>query len=305
MTLRRQSAATWRASLVLAAAAALVAPEAAAQLAAPQAPPQQPAPHFPGPYSPGPHSTAPEQAAPQAPQQAAPHQAAPQQPKAAPTKAAWLRNEKTAAEKPASAPAGPSNARMALLSALVALLAGAAYMMKRRRKIVVRGASSELSVVTAAKVGPKADVVIVNVGGRRLLLGVTEAQVSRLCWLEGDPDSEDASDFVPGGLGDAAPTTDAPSRGPAVSRAAMVPHRTAPVPAPARGFKDALLGALGRAPAREDPAVAIAAATEDVVVRSSSTASAAAARVAAPAGAPEMVDIEGQAKGLLLRLQKR
>jgi hypothetical protein len=49
-------------------------------------------------------------------------------------------------------------------------------------------------------------------------------------------------------------------------------------------------------------ALAIAEETENVVFTRSSASS---ARVAAPAGAPEMVDIEGQARGLVLRLSKR
>ena len=40
--------------------------------------------------------------------------------------------------------------------------------------------------MSAVRVGNKAQVVVVNVGGRKLLLGVTEAEVSRLAWLEGD-----------------------------------------------------------------------------------------------------------------------
>jgi flagellar biogenesis protein FliO len=220
-------------------------------------------------------------------------------PPAEPAPKSWLRAEKPAAAKPAaSAPAGPSNLRMALLSGLVALLAGTAYIVKRRRRVTVRSVSGGLEVVTAARVGAKADVVVVRVAGRRLLLGVTEASVTHLGWLEGPPAAEDEA---------AERALALPGVSAAHTRAAPLepleaPAQTALVPAPAatpRRFRDALLGAIGRAPApTEDAAVLIAAATEDVVRTSRS-------RVAAPAGAPEMVDVEGQARGLVLRLQKR
>jgi hypothetical protein len=66
-----------------------------------------------------------------------------------------------------------------------------------------------------------------------------------------------------------------------------------------------LLGALGQTQNQKpavatsnDAAVAIAESMQDVVMRSP--------RVAVPAEAPSsMVDVEGQAKGLVLRLQKR
>jgi flagellar protein FliO/FliZ len=216
----------------------------------------------------------------------------------------WLRAEKPKPSAAASAPAGPSNVRMALLSGLVALLAGAAYIVKRRRRVTVLRVASGLEVLTAARVGAKADVVVVRVAGRRLLLGVTESQVTRLAWLEGPEDAEDAAAERELALpGVSAAHTRAAALEPleVPSQAALVPSQAALVPAPApapRRFRDALLGALGRAPASEDAAVLIAAATEDVV-RTSKT------RVAAPAGAPEMVDVEGQARGLVLRLQKR
>jgi flagellar protein FliO/FliZ len=221
--------------------------------------------------------------------------AAPPEPK--PAAKTWLRTEKPKPSAPASAPAGPSNMRMALLSGLVALLAGAAYVVKRRRRVTVRSVASGLEVLTAARVGAKADVVVVRVAGRRMLLGVTESQVTRLSWLEGPQDAEDeAAERELALPGVSAAHTRAVALEPleAPAQVALVP---APAPAPRR-FRDALLGAIGRAPVSEDAAVMIAAATEDVV-RTSKT------RVAAPAGAPEMVNVEGQARGLVLRLQKR
>lgn len=222
---------------------------------------------------------------------------APVAPKATPAKS-WLRDsgkqtETKSAEAPPAAPGSGSSLRIASLFALVAVLAGGAIFLKRRRKGALRAVSSELSVITAARVGSKADVVVVDISGRRLLLGVTEAQVTRLCWLDGDPDSEEPVEF----RASAASLTSAVGRAPA--QTGHKPAGVARAGAPARSFRETLLGALGQKPAAEDAAVAIAAATEDVVTRTPR------APVAAPAGAPEMVDVEGQARGLVLRLQKR
>lgn len=205
----------------------------------------------------------------------------------------WLRPQK-AASSPTNGPTSPNSGRMALICVVVAALAGAAFLVKRRRRLVIKRTASELSVITAARVGSKADVVVVQVGGRRLLLGVTESQVSRLCWLDGEPDPEQL---------------DAPY--PALSNEAVLPAKrlearaVAAVVSPSRerrtgrGFGDVLRSVLSRSTTVEDPAVTIARTTEDVVTHSGLT------RVASPAGAPEMVDIEGQARGLILRLQKR
>lgn len=225
--------------------------------------------------------------------------AEPGQVAAAPSKsgapgAGWLR---TPPAKSTSAAAAPSSSagRMALICALVAALAGAALLVKKKRRVVTQRTQSELSVVTAARVGNKANVVVVDVGGRRLLLGVTEAQVTRLCWLDGgaDPDqqAQDESSLAPRARSVA--TTLEP-RSPAPAGFQASEDR-----ATARGFGQVLRQVLGRAAPVEDAAVTIARATEDVVRPS------APARIAAPAGAPQMVDIEGQARGLVLRLQKR
>lgn len=208
----------------------------------------------------------------------------------------WLRGENKPAPV-ASAPNSPSAGRMALICGLVALLAGAAFFMKRRRRVNIARSSSELSVMTAARVGNKADVVVVSIGGRRLLLGVTESQVSRLCWLDGEPDPEEFAALEPRvPMNVPAP---ADRRAAAAAAFSHKPVQRAHAAPGARGFRDVLRSALGRSAPLEDPALAIAAATEDVITRSASS------RIATPAGAPEMVDVEGQARGLVLRLQKR
>ncbi len=217
----------------------------------------------------------------------------------------WLRNG--AAPKKAAAPApAPSRPwRVILMSALVVGLGGTAVYMQRKRRVVVKTVRSDLVLLTSTRVGAKAQVVVVSVSGRKLLLGVTDAQISSLGWLEADAEPELAARGAERALFDPAePAAVSPPRQTSLLRGAA----EAPVSSPKR-FRDVLRGALGRpdVAAIEDAAVTLARATEDVVVTRGSRAKEelAPSRVAAPAGAPEMVDIEGQARGLVLRLQKR
>lgn len=220
--------------------------------------------------------------------------------KAAGDKAAWLRPSAPAKKQPvASAPASAGPVRVVFAGVVVAALGAAAMFHRRRRRGVAQTLRSELTVVSRARVGNKADVVVLDVGGRKILLGVTDSEVSRLAWLDGAVEgaefegAPEVSSFEGRALAAPAPRALEP---------AIVVEPEAP-----RGFRDVLKSAMGKArPARQEPApnaaLAIAESTENVVFARSSVAS---PRVAAPAGAPDMVDIEGQARGLVLRLSKR
>jgi flagellar biogenesis protein FliO len=219
-------------------------------------------------------------------------------------KRAWLRSAPAPTAKPAPASSGLSW-RFGAVGVVVAGLGGAAMIQRRRKKQVARATNSDLEVVSAARVGNKAEVVVLSVGGRKLLLGVTESEVTRLAWLDSELDGAEAEADEPMAMTPARVPrgTTAPSRGVASAPAHTVSAATS-IPEPTRRFRDVLLGALSQAKQKPSPepvvdaALSIAESTTDVVARQGS-------RVAAPAGAPEMVDIEGQARGLVLRLQKR
>jgi len=238
---------------------------------------------------------------------------APAKPAAAPASSApsrsYLRPQAPAKKPVASAPS-TSPLRIALMGGLVAGLGVWALLKRRKHQSVARATHSDLEIVSSARVGNKAQVVVVNVGGRKVLLGVTETEVSRLAWLDAELEGDGAvnepfEEHEPGHFAARPQKSARAESAPSVSK----PVRSPEVAAPPRRFRDALLGALGQnyKPAAAeasstlvsgDAAVAIAEATQDVVMRSS--------RVAVPAEAPvSMVDVEGQAKGLVLRLQKR
>jgi flagellar biogenesis protein FliO len=225
----------------------------------------------------------------------------------------WLRTK--APQSVASAAPVTSPWRLVALGAVVLGLGGAALFQRRRRTSFARAVRSDLTLLSTVRVGNKAQVVVVNVGGRKLLLGVTEAEVSRLGWLEGELDLANAELEVEqepfafpsrGALSDG--ELFAPGVLPAEPRPAAA---TAPQAEPPRRFRELLFNALGqetrpatrataaKAKAPLSAAEEIAEGMRDVVSRAPGS------RVASPAGAPEMVDIEGQARGLVLRLQKR
>ncbi len=226
----------------------------------------------------------------------------------------WL---KAAPAKKAVAPAPTEHPlRLALMVGLVAGLGVFAVLRRKRQQGVAKATRADLELVSAARVGNKAQVVVVSVGGRKLLLGVTETEISRLAWLDADvtaeePEQSDAFEFgaeaqAPAPVTVASVLDDGPRNAPAPAPAAAARARPAPAPArskvanaPPKRFRDALLGALGQRATSEpvDAAVTIAESTRDVVTRAGPP-------VATPA-AVSMVDVEGQARGLVMRLQKR
>lgn len=243
--------------------------------------------------------------------------AAPAAANAKKTQAPWLRKD-TAPSKSSSGSDSISVLRFTLFGiVLFALAMYALYRHQRRGLGRPSAPRSTLTLEGAVRVGPKAQVVVVNVAGRKLLLGVTEAEVSRLAWLDDgmEPDAELASEraeLAPARTSPAEPRSYAalePRRPvPAASQEALPARPTAAVTnatpvttgAKPKRFRDALLGALGQPRAAQpDAALAIAETTQDVVTRSQT------APIAAPSGAPDMVDVEGQARGLVMRLQKR
>jgi len=120
-------------------------------------------------------------------------------PSAGPTPSAspaWLRPDKPA-KATVVTQRGPSPLRIGGMLALVATLGGVAFYARRRRQTVSRSVTKAgLRVVGTTRVGAKASAVIVEVSGKRLLLGVTDQAVSTLAWLDDEPNAaaEEARD---------------------------------------------------------------------------------------------------------------
>jgi flagellar biogenesis protein FliO len=247
---------------LFAAAFAVVLPTSAQELA-PIGPPTAP------PAVPAPPVVAP--APPAAPVNAAP--------KAPPSWLAAKPQPKAATGKPAL----PSTGRILGLLLVVGALGGAALYLKRRGKPDGKRAllPQRLSVLSSTRIGPKAHAVVVTFNGRQMLLGVTDSSVKRLAFID-DVAEEHEEERRPA----ARPTA-------AAARVAALAVRAAAAdPVHSKSFGELLKTAFKK---REpegagDAASILAAETQDVV-----------------GGKPvasnvRMLDVEGQAQGLVRRL---
>jgi flagellar biogenesis protein FliO len=214
---------------------------------------------------------------------------------------AWLA-PKSAAKAPQVVAGAP---RMGLGRSLVALLSvsvlgGTALYLRSKKKRVPKARLAQLRVVGATKLGGRAQLVLAEVNGRQILLGVTDASVRKLGWMDAEAVEEEEPlpvarpRLVPAGLDLGA-------------RAARVSPEDAPLEIPMkRTFRDLLasaVGNLGNRPDDDSAALTLAAETQDTFTRSTPrVADKHRAEASRKNGNPQMIDLEGQAKGLLARL---
>jgi flagellar biogenesis protein FliO len=200
-----------------------------------------------------------------------------------PAASAWLAS-RPAPKAATGKSALPGTGRMIGLVLVLGTLAVATlYLKKRNRGEVKRAAAPKrLSVLSSTRIGPKAHAVVISINGRQMLLGVTDSSVERLAFMDELEEERDEREHepelrlaVPGRLAAQA------------ARAA-----TPPEPGQSRGFAEMLKTAFRKpTPAPDaDAALLLAAETHDVV-----------------GGKPvvsnvRMLDVEGQAQGLIRRL---
>lgn len=231
-------------------------------------------------------------AAPSPPPAAAPAPSASAQP------ATWLAKRPAAKPVATGSSAIPSTGRVLGLLLVVGSLGGAALYLKRRgRGDGKRPALPQrLLVVSSTRIGPKAHAVIVAVAGRQMLLGVTDSSVKRLAFIDEIEEDEYERDRERESPYGREPLRRSAAQ-PATRGAAIAVHNVTPAPAPAKAgsFADMLKTAFGKRPAavEVDAASTLAAETQD---------SAFGKPVAGNPGNVRMLDVEGQAQGLLRRL---
>jgi len=216
---------------------------------------------------------------------------------------AWLA-PKSAAKPAKVVAAGPSVGLGRSLAVLffVSVLGGSALYLRSKKRQAPKARLAQLRVVSATKLGGRAQLVLAEVNGRQILLGVTDASVRKLGWMDAEPVEEEElvpatrPRLVPAGL----------DLGARSSRAAAEPAE-APVK---RSFRDLLasaVGNLGHRPDDDSAALTLAAETQDTFTRSTPRAveprrAQSQPQVLRKNGNPQMIDLEGQAKGLLARL---
>lgn len=181
---------------------------------------------------------------------------------------------------------------MGMVLVLGSLGAAAIYLKRRNRGDNKRAALPQrLMVLSSTKIGPKAHAVVISVAGRQMLLGVTDASVKRLAFI--DEIAEDVEERERERERD--PVRRAAQQ--ARERGAGIAVRTvSPEPPKAGSFADVLKTAFGKRPAAPqatDAASILAAEIQDTVGGKPVAASPANVR---------LVDVEGQAQGLLRRL---
>lgn len=209
-------------------------------------------------------------------------------PKAPPT---WLAPRPQPKAGPATGRSAlPSGGRMVGLVLVIGALGAATLYFKRRGKGAGKAplVQKSLRVLSSTRIGPKAHAVVITVAGRQMLLGVTDSSVKRLAFIDELEDEAEESERSPVRRA-AAQTT---------SRAAAIAVRTVSTTdaAKAGSFADLLKTAFGkRAPAapETDAASILAAETHDTVGGKP---------VASNPSNVRMLDVEGQAQGLIRRL---
>ena len=100
----------------------------------------------------------------------------------------------------APSPGRTVGAAFALIGLMV--LAGIALWMKRRLAPKGQAAVPSLRMLSSTRVGAKGQVLMAEVGGRQLLLGVTDAQISLLAWLDAESGPKAVSPPTADGVAD-------------------------------------------------------------------------------------------------------
>ncbi len=236
---------------------------------------------------------------------------------ATPTSAAppaWLAPPVAAPTAPVGRPeAPPSPWRSILLLLAVGGIGGYAFYLRRRKQTrLVAPVASRLQVLETVRVSPRAQVVLTQVNGRLLLLGVTDQSVRRIAWAGRAEEAAKAPvsrrDFP-----------HEPDEAPAARAKPTTPPR------PFQAMIDALKGVRTSPPPPSDAALQIAEETRDTYERrapantnrlssapsrrpsSAPPAASTALRSldALVAASPTISQLEGQVSGLRRRAIKR
>lgn len=177
---------------------------------------------------------------------------------------AWLRPAAKPAAPALGTKQGPSPLRMGGMLALVATLGGVAYYARRRKQVAPAAAAKEQPrVLGSTRIGPKATAVVVEIAGKRILLGVTEHSVNNLAWLDDErnhalEDEASALHAAPAARPSAAPENATPSGFLKLLRSAVGSGTTQKVVASdevARSTRDEVRISR-RGPARREPRAA-------------------------------------------------
>jgi flagellar biogenesis protein FliO len=206
----------------------------------------------------------------------------------------WLAPRSSAPRAVASGPHVGLGRSLGVLL-LTSVLGGAALYLRSSKSKKPAAKLAHLRVIGATKLGGRAQLILAEVAGRKILLGVTDSSVSKLGWLEPEAEEDELFAPRPRAIGSGLDHAVRPSQ------SSVEPASTA---SPKRSFRDFLASAVGNLgrPDDESAALTIAVETRDTFTRSAPLAKDARQREGARPAQPQMLDVEGQARGLLARL---
>ncbi len=207
----------------------------------------------------------------------------------------WLRTDSHRQIGASSLSSGGGLGKVAAVTLLLAVGGYAAWRRTRKGQAGVAPIKTHIRVVGGTLVGPKARAVVAEVGGRLILLGVTESSVRKLAWLDGVNDVDLEKESEPRASGNPSNASDNPStQYLRSSRQVNVPYK----PSARRSkFSEVLRDAVGiKSRALADPALVLAQSTRD---RLNLTI----ARHQTKNDSP-LIEVEGQVAGLVTRLDR-
>ena len=206
----------------------------------------------------------------------------------APAAKDWLRSD---GHRQTNSNVGSSRSSVGRVLVALALVGVGGYFAWRRTRRARQNpplVKTHIRVVGGTLVGPKARAVVADVGGRLILLGVTEQSVRKLAWLDASEDI-DASDESDDSERLARPANEHQPQRKAEPRHNASVQRSK--------FSDVLKDAVGiKSRAVSNSALVLAENTRDHIDLSRARGK---LRNEAP-----LIDIEGQAAGLVSRLSK-
>jgi flagellar biogenesis protein FliO len=207
----------------------------------------------------------------------------------------WLRTETQRQTASGAVPSRNGLGKSVAALLLLGIVGYAIWHKTRKARVSTTPTRTHIRVVGGTLVGPKARAVVAEVGGRRILLGVTEQSVRRLAWLDAVDDVERDTES---GRETSANATSA-SHTPVEGIRGANPHTNAPrrKESERSKFSEVLMDAVGfKARRVSEPALALAESTRDRVnLRATDDFS---------PNAPLLIDVEGQAAGLVSRLSR-
>lgn len=236
------------------------------------------------------------------------------------TDRAWLRTPAKHQAGPAPSP-GYSYGKWALVLLVLGVGGWAIY----RRRSSLAGAPvptiTKMRVTAATRLSSKAQIVAIQVQGRTLLVGVTDAQITRLGWLD---DDDLAPELTEDDAFPEAPAPVVPNRSQSPSRQLSQRETRGQQPAEKREggvvlraktsrFREVLADAIGLPPKRiaaeprvpRAPVDELVDAAEDRYVGRDARQTQTDLVRREPTRKSAMIDVEGQAQGLVARLNRQ